>query len=193
MDDNKKYYGILMVRQSIDPQIFVLKPKYVISGILRKECGEMKLIDDMNGSYYLSDDVCTIFYEVETSVAYIITEEELKSKYQNCSLAEARAKYFEEICKSVHFYSIDGVSDSKINIISLDLLDLIAKRQQGQTSLLDEVKEEVEDKKALSKLLEEHDGDEIVALTLEELKGIIDLNSQEAMKRRLQKITIERQ
>ena len=28
MEKGKKYYGILMIRQSIDPQIFVLKPKY---------------------------------------------------------------------------------------------------------------------------------------------------------------------
>lgn len=183
----QKYYGILMVRQSVDPQIFVLKPKYVISGILRKECGEMKLIDDMNGSYYLSDDVCTIFYEVETSVAYLITEDELKSKYPKCTISEARAKYFEDICKSVHFYSIDSVSDSKIHIISIDLLDFIAKKHKGQPTLLDEV-EEPEEKKSLSELLERVNGDEIVAMSMEELKSIINLGSYEEIKKRLQKV-----
>lgn len=187
MELGKKYYGILMDRQSIDPSIYVLKPKYVISGILSKEDGEVHLVDDMNGYYYLADDVATIFYEVQTSVAFLISEEDLKNSYPDCSIDEAKAQYFDNACRFVHCYSEDSISDNHIDIISFDLADLIYRMHTGEAQIINDDADENE-KRQLSNILKNNSGEEIVALTLEELKSIIQLEKPDEIKNKLQKI-----
>lgn len=179
MAKEEKYYGVLMVRQSITPLVYALKPMYVISGYLKAD-DDKKMVDDMNNEYYLSDDTSTVFLDMESSVGFLIPEEELLKKYPNCSEPDARAKYFDEITKKVHFYSIDTVGEEKVSIVSMDLESMIDAKINGLT--------EDDDKDLLSVTLSNNDGDEIVTITLDELKRLINLDNNDELRARLQQI-----
>lgn len=126
MTKQQKYYGILMVRQAITPLVYVLKPVYVIKGRL-KDDDNKKLVDDMGNEYYLADDPSTVYLEIESPVGFLIKDDELLKRYPNCDESEARAKYYDEITKKVHFYSVESLADEKVEIISIDLESLIEK------------------------------------------------------------------
>lgn len=177
MTKQQKYYGILMVRQAITPLVYVLKPVYVIKGRL-KDDDDKKLVDDMGNEYYLAGDSSTVYLEIESPVGFLIKEDELLRKYPNCDESEARAKYYDEINKKVHFYSLESLVDEKVEIISIDLESLIEKKLNGDD----------DDKDLLSISLSENDGDEIVTITIEELKKLIGIKDNDELRRRLEKM-----
>lgn len=190
MKSQKKYYGILMNRQTLGQEIYVLQPKSVISGTLHKSGTQVKFADEMNRNYFLSDDASTIFYELQDSIMYLITEEKLLEKYQNCSLEDAKNKYLEEIQRSLHFYTKAGIKGSKIKILSIELEEILSQKQIFAPSLDEKIdaEEEPSDKIALSRLLETNNGDEIIAITTSELLSIIGLETFDEMKKKLQKL-----
>ncbi len=184
-----KNYGILMDRQAIDSQIFILKPKYVISGTVVQDDIGLKLIDDMKNEYYLSDDTNTILFEVNTSVAFLLSEEELMEKYSSETINAARAKFFNHICSSVHFYSAESIINDKIGIISIDLAEMIARNYADTyLGLSEKCDSEELDISSLSDLLDKMDGDEIVAVPIEQLRNIIRSGKIDVIKKQLQKL-----
>lgn len=187
MAEKQKYYGVLMMRQSITPLIYALKPMYVISGYLKDE-DEKKMIDDMNNEYYFSNDSTTVFLDIESSVGFVITEEELLKRYPECNEPDARAKYFEDINKKVHFYSIESVGEDNVSIVSMDLESIIDKKLNSSSDEEIEYDEEDNDKDMLSVAVSEQGGDAIVSITLDELKKLVDISDSNELKSRLKQI-----
>ncbi len=195
----KKQYGILMSRQNVTSEMFLFNPKCLVVGCLVDE--EESFFEDERGiTYPLSTDVETVTSNLDTSVAYVCDEEELLEKYHTNSISQAMESFYSDILDSIHigFYVL---LEDKIILRSYNLSDEMAKVQLGEefesVKTLehhdDENRNSVSrcDKDTLSELLETCNGDEVIPFTVEEFKKILQLDSYEAIKGRLEEIYTE--
>lgn len=118
--EEKTYYGILMNRIFLNSNLYLFKPVSVIKGVLEENEAGHFFIDSLGASYYLSSDVNGLSYDDDSSVYYIVTEEELLDKYGDLSIEEAVEYYYDSIygCITVGLYT---ELDDKLYITKLDV------------------------------------------------------------------------
>lgn len=119
----EKSYGILMNRKLISTGIYLFTPLYVIEGTTESyedDSEEIVFKDSLMNYEYFTIENGEIAPDEEQLVGYIISEEELKKKFPNISIEQAKSLYFDEITEDIHigFYKIDT---DKIIVIKFDL------------------------------------------------------------------------
>lgn len=118
--EDKTYYGILMNRIFLNSNLYLFKPVSVIKGIFEENEAGKFFIDSLGASYYLSSDVNGLSYEDDSSVYYVVTEEELLDKYGDLSIEEAVEYHYDSIygCITVGLYT---EWDDKLYIHTVDV------------------------------------------------------------------------
>lgn len=194
----KKSYAVLMEQHKISENINVLRPLYLISG---RDTGE-DFENEIKEFYSYSTDTNTfVFHENELTVAYIISEEELKGRCPGVSLEEAKMNYFSEINESIHLGYYNGITD-KVTIHSFNA-ESLEERLRIQRSEKESDDSENSDSKqdvpivrmdSSNRTVEKIDTgeayivDEIIPIIVSDFKKILDIREDEKLREVLESL-----
>lgn len=185
----KKSYGVLMERYKLGDNICVYHPLYLISG---RDTGE-DFEDDMKNFYsYSTNSEDFVLRENELSVAYIISEDELKKNCEGVSLEEAKSNYFSEINESVYIGYYLDVED-KVVIKSYKFEEIFAKLfgDSKQVASSDEDRDALTTKTNFSPK-ERIDTstsleiEELIPITVPDFRKLLDIREEEKLRAVLQ-------
>lgn len=149
MVENEKYYGILMRRINIDSGIYLFKTVNLIEGNILENSFEPQefgisdlelsdvpiqkfFVDSIGSSYPFAEDVDAIDdIDNDLFVSFEISESDLKNKYYDMSIEEAKRLYYDYICKYSCIGFLDFANDT-IRLISFDFIKLANEVEHGK-------------------------------------------------------------
>jgi len=204
-DNNNEltYFGVLMHRKLIDNSIYLFKPEYLIEGNIESENKRTYFTDTMANEYLTIHDTEILSSDEETAVGYIISDDELTRKYPDLSIPEAKIKYFDSIRDLAHvgFYL---AKDDKIIVMPLNLMAIAQKlasmdldptlnviEMPTDPIKQPDMSENDDSKDKLNDAIDEFGGQELVVMSSEIFKDLIESKTFEEMKIKLDKIKAE--
>lgn len=197
------YFGVLMNRKLIDSGIYLFKPEYLIEGTIEEESKEVYFTDTMENEYLTIHDSETLYIDQETAVGYIISDEQLTRKYPELSIPEAKIEYFDSIRNLAHigFYL---AGEDKIAVMPFDLMtmaqtlnsmnidpDSNVVKIPASTIKQPDMSEYDDSKDALSDAIDKFGGEELVVMSSEIFKDLIESKTFDEVKVKLNKIKLE--
>lgn len=197
------YFGVLMNRRLIDNGIYLFKPEYLIEGTIEEEEKEVYFTDTMANEYLTIHDTETLSTDEETAIGYIISDEELLKKYPELSIPEAKIEYFDSIRNLAHigFYL---AGEDKIAVMPFDLMtmsrtlnsmdinpDSNVVKIPANTIKQPDMSEYDDSKDSLNDAIEEFGGQELVVMSSEIFKDLIESKTFDEMKAKLDTIKAE--
>ena len=149
MVENEKYYGILIRRINIDSGIYLFKTVNLIEGNILENSFEPQefgisdlelsdvpiqkfFVDSIGSSYPFAEDVDAIDdIDNDLFVSFEISESDLKNKYSDMSIEEAKRLYYDYSCKYSCIGFLDFANDT-IRLISFDFIKLANEVEHGK-------------------------------------------------------------
>ena len=184
-----KSYGILMRSHSVSENICIFHPLYLVAG---RDTGE-DFEDEMRNSYpYSTDSEEFVLDKNKLSIAYILSEDELKDRYAGISLEEAKMAYFGDINQSIHIGCYKEAEDKLllltygteefIEFLVGEINDLKAEESvQGQHTIRMKRPNMEETDTSESLIVEE-----LIPITVSEFRKILDIREEEKLRGVLQ-------
>lgn len=206
MVENEKYYGVLMRRINIDSSIYLFKPVNLIEGSILEnnfspeEFGidELEMsdglvqkffVDSIGSSYSFIDTMAIDDIDNELFVSFEISESDLKNKYSDMSIDEAKRLYYDYICDYSYIGFYDLVDDV-IRVVPFDFRKFADEIQNGKINFNKKyvpVLEEgtIVDDESFSDLDSIED---TFVIPISKLEEIIDSKTYDEMKEKLEEI-----
>lgn len=203
---NEKYYGVLMRRINIDSSIYLFKPVNLIEGSILEnnfspeEFGidELEMsdglvqkffVDSIGSSYSFIDTMAIDDIDNELFVSFEISESDLKNKYSDMSIDEAKSCYYDYICDYSYIGFYDLVDDV-IRVVPFDFRKFADEIQNGKINFNKKyvpVLEEgtIVDDESFSDLDSIED---TFVIPIRKLEEIIDSKTYDEMKEKLEEI-----
>ncbi len=102
-------YAILMIKINLSEDIYYFNPSAIIEGQEIIEDDYVYFQDTIGMEYFPIYSGEMTYSENQSGVGYIISESDLLAKYPDCSIVEAKSRYFDEIydISSLGFYLPD--------------------------------------------------------------------------------------
>lgn len=190
------YYGILMNRKLITQGIYLFHPEYLIEGeVIENEEG-VYFLDKLGTEYLTIHDTEALMDDEEQAVGYIISQDELKNRYGDLDIDEVKISYFNYICSNIHigFYIID---EDIIGVIPFDFASIATKINSAKVDPnsavlqipIDDVSQtQMSNQDALDQLVSNYGGQEVIAISMEEFKKILQIEDPKKIKETLEEM-----
>lgn len=155
------YYGILMDTKIISDSLAIYIPAYLVEGYLDEYEGKEVFVDKMNRGYYLTTDGMSMSSDLEKSISFVISEEDLLDKYNSLSIEQAKIKYFDETLNYVLLGHMSMDESENITLSSINVNDFtsdytkeIVKSSNKNISIAEEEIEKILNIEDLNKIKE---------------------------------------
>lgn len=122
--EKKNYYGVLMDTKIISEFLAIYIPTYLVEGQLENYDDKCIFVDKMDNGYVLTTDSESMYSEIEKSVAFIISEEDLLNRYSNMSIEQSKKEYFNETLDYILLGRMEIDESENIELLAIDVNEL---------------------------------------------------------------------
>lgn len=183
----KTNYAILMTRKTIDCGIYLFVPQYLIEGEVIGEDDSITFMDQLGTEYLSIHDISILNSDNETSVGYIISENELLNKYPDLSIQEAKSEYYDEICDMVHIgFCLDD--EDKIVVWNVNLMEISSKINNKEIDYEGNIIKINNMNLTLNQQINEYGGDHVIDISDDQFKQLLKIDNYDDIKKALEKI-----
>lgn len=122
--EDKTYYGILMDTKIISDFLAIYIPTYLIQGNLYKYEEKNIFVDKMDNGYVLTTDSDSMYSELQKSVGFIVSEDDLLNKYSDLSIEQAKKEYFLEMLDYIWLGHMEMDESESISLLQINVNEL---------------------------------------------------------------------
>lgn len=185
----KKSYGILMQKNKVNENVCFFRPLHIISG---KDTGE-DFEDEVNNCYtYSTNSDYFVLCDSDLSVAYILSEAELRNRYEGVSIEEAMMAYFSDILESIHIGYYMDVEDTVV-LKAYSVEEIFERLFEKNDGVARDSKEEAQKSVGFLRMQrpksEEQEDileEELIPITATDFKKILEIREDEKLRNILQ-------